>query len=118
MSRFSEKLDTLLRTAELIANADLGVLAEALRQGRRRPAVAIGSGGSAITAHYFARCRETLFEAATQVVTPAEFVLGNDDLAQSEVWLVSAGADNADSIASVVAARARGALQHRIRSPS
>lgn len=109
MSRFSEKLDTLLQTAELIANADLGVLAEALRQGRHRPAVAIGSGGSAITAHYFARCRETLFEAATQVVTPAEFVLGNDDLAQSDVWLFSAGADNADSIASVVAARARGA---------
>lgn len=111
MSRFSEKLDTLLRTAELIANADLGVLAEALRQGGRRPAVAIGSGGSAITAHYFARCRETLFEAATQVVTPAEFVLGNDDLVQSDVWLFSAGADNADSIASVVAARARGAAR-------
>jgi len=111
MSRFSEKLDTLLRTAELIANADLGMLAEALRQGRHRPAVAIGSGGSAITAHYFARCRETLFEAATQVVTPAEFVLGNDDLAQSDVWLFSAGADNADSIASVVAARARGAAR-------
>lgn len=111
MSRFSEKLDTLFRTAELIANADLGVLAEALRQGRNRPAVAIGSGGSAITAHYFARCRETLFEAATQVVTPAEFVLSNDDLAQSDVWLFSAGADNADSTASVVAARARGAAR-------
>lgn len=111
MSRFAEKLDTLLRTAELVASADLRALAEALRQGQRRPVVAIGSGGSAITAHYFARCRETLFEAATQVVTPAEFVLANDDLGQSDVWLFSAGADNADSIASVVAARARGATQ-------
>lgn len=109
MSRFSEKLDTLLTTAELIASADMGALADALRQGRCRPAVAIGSGGSAIAAQYFARCRETLFEATTQVVTPAEFVLGNDDLAQCDVWLFSAGADNADSIASVVAARARGA---------
>jgi fructoselysine-6-P-deglycase FrlB-like protein len=109
MSRFSEKLDTLLRTADLIASADMGALAEALRLGRQRPAVAIGSGGSAITEHYFARCRESLFEAATQVVTPAEFVLGNDDLGQSDVWLFSAGADNADSIASVMAARARGA---------
>ena len=107
MSRFSEKLDTLLRTAELIAGADIGALANALRLGRDRPAVAIGSGGSAIAAQYFARCRETLFEAVTQVVTPADFVLGNDDLTQSDVWLFSAGADNADSIASVVAARAR-----------
>lgn len=111
MSRFAEKLDTLLRTAELVARADLHALAEALRRGRHRPVVAIGSGGSAITAHFFARCRETLFEATTQVVTPAEFVLANDDVRQTDVWLFSAGADNADSVASVVAARARGAAQ-------
>lgn len=111
MSRFAEKLDTLLRTAELVASADWRALAEALRQGQQRPVVAIGSGGSAITAQYFARCRETLFEAATHVMTPTEFVLANDDLKQSEVWLFSAGADNADSIASVVAARSRGAAQ-------
>ena len=110
MSRFAEKLDTLLRTAELVASADMRALADAVRQGQHRPVVAIGSGGSAITAHYFARCRETLFEAASQVVTPAEFVLANDDLGQSDVWLFSAGADNVDSIASVVAARARGAV--------
>lgn len=109
MSRFAEKLDTLLQTAELVATAEWGTLAEALCEGRHRPVIAIGSGGSAITAHYFARCRETLFEAATHVVTPAEFVLANDDLSDSDVWLFSAGADNADSIASVVAARARGA---------
>lgn len=111
MSRFAGKLDALLRTAELVAGADMRPLAEAIRQGRRRPAVAIGSGGSAITAHYFARCRETLYEASSQVVTPAEFVLANDDLGQSDVWLFSAGADNADSVASVVAARARGATR-------
>lgn len=111
MTRFAEKLDTLLRTAELVAVMDLSALTEALRAGRHRPTVAIGSGGSAITAHYFARCRETLFEAKTEVVTPAEFVLANDDLGQSDVWLFSAGADNADSLASVVAARARGAAR-------
>lgn len=114
MSRLAEKLDTLMRTAELVASADWRALAEALRHGQHRPAVAIGSGGSAITAQYFARCRETLFQAATQVVTPAEFVLANDDLQQSVVWLFSAGADNADSIASVVAARARGAAQFHL----
>ncbi|MFC3711212.1 HAD hydrolase family protein [Sphingoaurantiacus capsulatus] len=120
MSRFGEKLDTLLRTTELVATADVLLLAEALRQGQHRPAVAIGSGGSAITAQYFARCRETLFEAATQVVTPAEFVLANDSLEQSDVWLFSAGANNADSIASAVAARARGAAQIHLltRNPS
>lgn len=114
MSRFAEKLDTLLQTAELVASADLRSLTEALRKGQDSPVVAIGSGGSAITAHYFARCRETLFEAATQVMTPAEFVLANDDLGQSDVWLFSAGADNADSIASVVAARARGAAHFHL----
>ena len=109
MSRFGEKLDSLIDTARLVAAADLTAVAEALRNGRNRKVVAIGSGGSAITAQYFARCRETLFEAVTQVVTPAEFVLANDDLTDSDVWLFSAGADNADSVASVVAARARGA---------
>jgi fructoselysine-6-P-deglycase FrlB-like protein/hydroxymethylpyrimidine pyrophosphatase-like HAD family hydrolase len=111
MSRFSEKLDGLPQTAKLIAASDLEALGEALRDGRDRPVIAIGSGGSTIAAHYFARCRETLFEATTQVVTPAEFVFGNDDLAKSDVWLFSAGADNADSLASVVAARARGAAR-------
>lgn len=111
MSRFGEKLDNVLRTAEQVAVAEIAALAEVLRQSKHRAVVAIGSGGSAITAHYLARCRETLFEAATQVVTPAEFVLSNEDLGQSDVWLLSAGADNADSIASVVAARARGAAR-------
>jgi fructoselysine-6-P-deglycase FrlB-like protein/hydroxymethylpyrimidine pyrophosphatase-like HAD family hydrolase len=114
MSRFAEKLNTLLQTAQLVATADVDALAEALRAGRHRPTVAIGSGGSAIVAHFFARCRETLFEAATEVVTPAEFVLANTDLGQSDVWLFSAGADNADSIASVIAARARGAAHIRL----
>ncbi|HEY0622303.1 HAD hydrolase family protein [Sphingomonas sp.] len=120
MSRFAEKLDTLLLTAQLVADTDVAALAEALRAGRRRPTVAIGSGGSAIAAHFFARCRETLFEAATEVATPAEFVLANNDLGQSDVWLFSAGADNADSIASVIAARARGAAHIRLltRNPA
>ncbi|MBB4841325.1 fructoselysine-6-P-deglycase FrlB-like protein/hydroxymethylpyrimidine pyrophosphatase-like HAD family hydrolase [Sphingomonas kyeonggiensis] len=109
MTRFAEKLDTLLGTAELVAATNLDSLAGALRGGRARPTIAIGSGGSAITARYFARCRETLFAQGTEVVTPVEFVLGNRDLAAHDVWLFSAGADNPDSVASVIAARARGA---------
>lgn len=112
MTRFAEKLDAVMGTAELVAQADLGALAAALRAGNCRPTVAVGSGGSAITARYFARCRETLFRQGTEVVTPVEFVTGNRDLAGHDVWLFSAGADNPDSIASVIAARARGAAIH------
>ncbi|MDZ7575803.1 MAG: HAD hydrolase family protein [Pseudotabrizicola sp.] len=109
MTRFAEKLDTLMRTVELVAKADLKLLASVLRFGQSRPTVAIGSGGSAISAHYFARCRETLFGQATEVVTPVEFVLSNRGLAGHDVWLFSASAENADSVASVVAALARAA---------
>ena len=59
-----------------------------------------------------ARCRETLFAQPTHVVTPVEFVLGNSNLAGHDVWLFSAGADNSDSVAAVLAARARGANLH------
>ncbi|HEX5183220.1 MAG TPA: hypothetical protein VFW19_08730 [Allosphingosinicella sp.] len=109
MTRFGAKLDSLSQTAELILQTDVGPLADALRAGGNRHAIAIGSGGSTITAHYFARCRETLFGKATEVVTPTEFLIANGDLTDVGVWLFSAGADNPDSVASVVAGRAHGA---------
>lgn len=109
MTRFSEKLDGLLQTVDRVLGADFTDIAAAIRTGEGRPTIAIGSGGSAITAQYFARCRETLFGGPTEVVTAAEFVLGNRDLASSDVWLFSAGADNPDSVACVLAARARSA---------
>jgi hypothetical protein len=109
VTRFAEKLDTLMRTVELVAQADLKLLASVLRVGQSRPTIAIGSGGSAISAHFFARCRETLFGQSTEVVTPLEFVLSNRDLDGYDVWLFSASAENADSVASVVSALARAA---------
>ena len=117
MTRFSEKLDGLLQTVDRVLGADFTDIAAAISTGEGRPTIAIGSGGSAITAQYFARCRETLFGGPTEVVTAAEFVLGNRDLASSDVWLFSAGADNPDSVACVLAARARSAGRHR-RAPT
>ena len=118
MTRFAAKLDRLMDTVQLACRADFASLSDALRAGRGRPAVAIGSGGSAISAHFFARCRETLFEQPTEVVTAAEFVLGTRDLADSDIWLFSAGADNEDSMACLVTARSRGdGLSIVTRSP-
>ncbi len=109
MTRYSEKLDGLLQTVDQVLDAEFSQLASAIVMGADRPTIAIGSGGSAITAQYFGRCRETLFGGATDIETAAEFVLGNSDLKSSDVWLFSAGADNPDSVACVIAARARNA---------
>lgn len=99
--RFSEKLDRIAETASLAAASDAKVLAKALEGGSARPAIAVGSGGSAIAAEYFARCRETLFSVRTFVETPMEFVLGASRITSSDVWLFSAGSDNADVLAAV-----------------
>src|SRR3546814_5106259 len=73
---------------------------------------------SAVSAHFFSRCRETLFEQTTEVVTAAGSVLGSRDLGNCDIWLFSAGADNTDSMACLVAARARGGRIHIVtRNP-
>lgn len=112
--RFSEKLDALSRTVAMVIEADQRELGHALATSGHRPGIAIGSGGSTAVAHFFARCRETLFGQATQVMTPAEFVLGAGELTHHDIWLFSASADNSDIMASVLAARARGASSLRI----
>ena len=107
--RFSQKLDELPQTLALRSASDHARIAEAFRQSASCPAIAIGSGGSAVTAAYFARCRETLTGDPTMVQTPVEFVLGAGSLDQADVWLFSAGADNADFRAALQAAHARNA---------
>ena len=106
-ARFTEKLDALPRTLELLSGFEVAHLSEAIRAGRNRHSVAIGSGGSAIAAEFLARCRETLGYGPTSVETPMQFVLGIADISESDIWLFSAGADNPDAMATVVAARAR-----------
>lgn len=96
MTIFSEKLARLPKTISSVANCDLASLAEALRAGRSRLAIAIGSGGSVVAAEFFKRCRTTLGFGHTLVMTPMQFVLCMDEWAGCEVWLFSAGADNPD----------------------
>ena len=106
-THFAQKLDGLPATAMLLVDADVAGISAALVSGRGRHVTAVGSGGSAITAAFLARCRETLLGASTTVTTPIELVLGATDLAEEHLWLFSAGADNGDIVAAVDAARLR-----------
>lgn len=105
MTRFTQRLDELTATVKLMSDYRHEMLSAAIRSTAGKKVVAIGSGGSLITAQYFRRCRQTLFAEETYVATAAEFVLGHQNLEDTEVWLFSAGADNPDSIACVAAAR-------------
>lgn len=104
MTIFAEKLSTLVETVRLGAGGPLSALADALRQSAGRPAFAIGSGGSAIMAEYFARCRSTLGHGITVVQTPMDFVVAQDDMSGHDVWIFSAGSDNPDAVAAISAA--------------
>lgn len=108
---FSAKLDSLPETLELAHVHDRGGLIEALARGASRPALAVGSGGSAISAEYLARCRETLGMGPTSVQTPMELVLRQGDLRGTDVWLFSAGGDNSDAVAA-----ARAAIDRKARA--
>ena len=107
MSYFFEKLQTLPKTAALLADLDAVDLRASLDAGRERRTLAVGSGGSLIAASYFARCRETVFGEPTCVGTPAHVVLGTVDLSNADVWLFSANAANPDIEASIDAATTR-----------
>lgn len=96
MTVFADKLATLVSTVRMGAAGPVEAVATALREGAGRPAIAVGSGGSAIMAEYFARVRSTLGLGLTVVQTPMEFVLAQSDWANFDVWLFSAGADNPD----------------------
>ena len=110
-TRFEEKLGELPETLRLVLAADHSRLGQALSESAARPVFAVGSGGSAVTAAYFARCRETLWGGLTRVMTPMELTVGVGDLENSDVWLFSAGADNSDFRAALHAAFVRRARQ-------
>lgn len=107
---FTEKLDGLDDTVRMLETFDAAGLAAGLADGRGRHAVAVGSGGSAVAAQFLARCRDTLGLGATSIHTPMDIALGVHDLSTTDVWLFSAGANNAD-----VVSAARAALQRRCR---
>lgn len=101
---FSGKLDALPATLDMLRDHDAHALAAALKAGSGRHALSIGSGGSAIAAEYLARCRDSLGLGPTSVQTPMQAVLEAHGLSGSDVWLFSAGGDNADVIAAAQAA--------------
>lgn len=110
MTVFADKLDELPRSIEAAGTGtDLPRLGEALRTGLTRTSVAVGSGGSAIAAHYLALCRQTLQAAPTLVQTPLQFAIDDQSLETTDVWLFSAGGANPDILAAFEAALARGA---------
>lgn len=89
---------------------ELEGLRDALARAKRRRVVAVGAGGSHVSAAYLATCRQTLGHAVTVVQTPMEFVLDHGDLHDAEVWIFSASAENADAAATARAARDRGCV--------
>jgi hydroxymethylpyrimidine pyrophosphatase-like HAD family hydrolase len=109
MDVFSAKLDNTRRTIELVLARGVGPLAAALVGSLPNTAVAVGSGGSAISAEYFRLCRETLGAPPTLVQTPMEFVLTDRSLVGTDVFLFSAGGNNPDILAAQQTAVARGA---------
>lgn len=111
MGRFSAKLDELPSTVEMCLRSDLVGLAAEIQGGQDRPAVAVGSGGSIISAEYFRRCRETCGFARTAVETCMQFAADMSGLSGTDVWLFTAGADNADIRAAVQSAYQRGAAR-------
>lgn len=101
---FSGKLDSLPATLELLRGYDPAAMAGSIASGAGGHTIAIGSGGSAISAEYLARCRDTLGFGPTTVQTPMQVVVEQSDLIQSNVWLFSAGGDNSDAVAASQAA--------------
>jgi len=109
MHVFSAKLDDTRRTIELVLAQDAGPLSAGLSGGLANAAVAVGSGGSAVSAEYLSLCRGTLGAATTLVQTPMEFVLADGSLVDIDVFLFSAGGNNPDILAAQQTAVARGA---------
>jgi hydroxymethylpyrimidine pyrophosphatase-like HAD family hydrolase len=101
MIRFEEMLSQLDETIAMVSKRDVADIVRALKEGRDRITVAIGSGDSIATAHYFARCRSTLGLGASLVMTPMEFILGLQDWSDADIWLFSTEADNPDTRAAI-----------------
>ena len=109
MHVFSTKLDDSRRTIDLVLSGGATSLSAAISDGLAKTAVAVGSGGSAISAEYLRLCRQTLGAAPTLVQTPMEFVLADGSLVDADVFLFSAGGSNPDILAAQRSAVGRGA---------
>jgi hydroxymethylpyrimidine pyrophosphatase-like HAD family hydrolase len=104
MTLFAKKLRRLTETIALVGDRGAADIGGAMAEGRKRLAIAIGAGPSAIAAEFFARCRTTLGLGATLVMTPLQFVLSMEDWDGAEIWLFSGGADDPDLAAALTCA--------------
>lgn len=109
MTIFAAKLDDAARTIELVLSQKSHSLAKAIASTRGTSVIAVGSGGSCISAEYLATCRDTLGSSTTFVQTPMQLCLADSSLAGTAVFLFSASGNNADIIAAHTSAVARGA---------
>jgi hydroxymethylpyrimidine pyrophosphatase-like HAD family hydrolase len=101
---FTSKLDRLIETVTLAADFDQRGLAAAMGDCSTAPVVAVGSGGSAIVAEFFATCRSGLGHCPTAIVTPMALVLDAAGVPGTPAWLFSATGGNPDILAAFDAA--------------
>jgi D-arabinose 5-phosphate isomerase GutQ len=101
---FSSKLDRLAETVNLAVDHDHRRLAVAMQACSTDSVIAVGSGGSAIVAEFFATCRASLGHPSTAVVTPMAMVLDAATAPGAPVWLFSASGGNSDILAAFDAA--------------
>jgi hydroxymethylpyrimidine pyrophosphatase-like HAD family hydrolase len=107
MNPFEKAQDQLAETISLVSQCgDLGI-EQALNDGRGRLAIAVGAGPFLAAAHYFARCRTTLGLGISLVMTPMEFVLYIQDMADTDIWLFGGVSDDPDMRAAIRAATAK-----------
>lgn len=129
MMLFSSKIDTLVDSVTTAAQAAERSWGRAMLAGMDRTVTAVGSGGSAITANFFASCRRTLGYPSTSVLTPLEFVLASAAEVDGPIWFFSGSGDNADILAAfdhalntearelvVITSRSHGALARKAAS--
>lgn len=106
--RLSSKLDELPATLDLVSTFDPASITRSMTRGTGRYALAIGSGGSIVSAEFFVRCRDLLGLGPTLVSTPMQAVTDHHILNAAQVWLFSAGGDNPDVSAAARAIVDRG----------
>jgi hypothetical protein len=101
---FSSKLDQVGETVKLAVDHDHRGLAAAMKAYSTVSVVAVGSGGSAIVAEFFATCRASLGHPPTAVMTPMAMVLDAATATSTPTWLFSASGANSDILAAFDAA--------------
>lgn len=107
MTTLEKVPDQFVDTISLVAQCgDFGI-ERALNDGRGRLAIAVGAGQFLAVAHYFAKCRTTLGLGVSLVMTPMEFVLYLQDMADTDIWLFGGDSDDPGMRAAMRAAPAK-----------